>query len=77
MGLLIGSQYYKTFDGKFFHFEGNCNYVLASDFVDKNFTAIVDYRLVRRSDEVIKSLIVTDHKNTISIQPDHTVSLGI
>jgi hypothetical protein len=75
-GLLIGSQYYRTFDGKFYHFEGKCQYLLASDFVDKNFTVVVDYDAQSQA-SVQKSLIVTDQKDTISLQPDHTVSLKV
>lgn len=73
-GLLIGSQYYKTFDGKFFRFEGNCQYLLASDFDDGNFSVVVDYE--NKGHPVQKSIIVTDSKDTVAIKPDNTVFIN-
>lgn len=70
-GLLIGSQYYKTFDGQFFRFEGNCQYLLASDFDNGNFSVVVDYE--NRGRPVQKSIIVTDSTDTFAIKPDNTV----
>lgn len=71
MGVLIGSRYYKTFDDKFYRFEGKCEYVLASDFVDKNFTIVASYAGNRMGSK--KAIILTDHKDAITIQPDYTV----
>ncbi|CAL8089591.1 unnamed protein product [Orchesella dallaii] len=70
-GLLIGSKHYKTFDGRFFDFEGDCQYLLASDFGDGNFSVVVDYD--RQGDVSQKSIIVTDGNDNVALKPDHSV----
>ena len=37
-----GDPHYRTFDGKFYSFMGQCQYILAQDAVDKQFLVIVD-----------------------------------
>jgi hypothetical protein len=32
-----------TFDRKFFEFQGSCSYLLAQDFVDRNFSLVITY----------------------------------
>lgn len=41
--MLAGSQYYITFDRVFYDFEGSCSYLLASDFLDRNFSIAISY----------------------------------
>lgn len=41
--MIAGSQHYMTFDRKFFEFQGSCSYLLAQDFVDKNFSLVITY----------------------------------
>lgn len=69
--LLVGSQYYKTWDGKFFRFDGNCQYLLASDMADGNFSIVVDYD--KQGQAVQKSIIVTGSEHTVAIKPDSSV----
>jgi hypothetical protein len=64
----VGSQHYKTFDGKFFKFDGSCQYLLASDFEDGNFTVVVDFD--RKGSNVEKSVIIKDSQDTIAIKKD-------
>lgn len=41
--MLAGAQYYITFDRVFYDFEGSCSYLLASDFLDRNFSIAISY----------------------------------
>lgn len=40
---VAGTQHYMTFDGRFFEFAGECSYLLASDFLRNEFSAVVNY----------------------------------
>ncbi|XP_072402619.1 uncharacterized protein Apoltp isoform X1 [Diabrotica undecimpunctata] len=51
--MIVGSKYYVTFDKKYYEFRGKCTYLLATDFIDKNFTVLVSYDNVGRSNELI------------------------
>ncbi|XP_030755989.1 uncharacterized protein LOC115882214 [Sitophilus oryzae] len=41
--MLMGGKYYATFDKKHYEFRGSCTYLLATDFIDRNFTLVVSY----------------------------------
>lgn len=41
--MVIGPQRYITFDGQHYDFSGNCSYLLANDFQDGNFSAVITY----------------------------------
>lgn len=41
--LIAGAKYYVTFDRTYYDFRGACTYLLASDFVDRNFSVAVSY----------------------------------
>ncbi|KAJ9580979.1 hypothetical protein L9F63_023840, partial [Diploptera punctata] len=41
--MIAGSQHFMTFDRRFFEFEGSCSYLLAQDFVDRNFSLVISY----------------------------------
>jgi hypothetical protein len=40
---VAGTQHYMTFDRRFYEFAGECSYLLASDFVRNDFSAVVNY----------------------------------
>ena len=44
---LAGSQHYMTFDKRFFEYTGECSYLLARDFLDGEFSVIVNYERIR------------------------------
>lgn len=41
--IIVGTKYFKTFDGKTYDFSGNCSYLLAHDFVGKKFSLFMRY----------------------------------
>lgn len=51
---MFGGRYYVTFDRVTYSLDGGCSYVLASDFLDRNFTVAVSYDdRLRKSRELI------------------------
>ncbi|XP_070564133.1 uncharacterized protein [Ptychodera flava] len=72
--MVAGLQHYMTFDKKFYEFAGACSYIVARDFIDGNFSVVVNYD--RDSDEPIKnSLTVISQDREIEIQPDFEVKM--
>ncbi|XP_077982070.1 uncharacterized protein LOC144437076 [Glandiceps talaboti] len=70
--VIAGQQHYMTFDKKFYEFAGACSYIVARDFIDDNFTVVVNYE--RDTQEPVKkSLTVITHGKEIEISPDFTV----
>jgi len=43
IAVMTGDHHYTTYDGKYFHFAGECSYLLAADSVSRNFSLIVNY----------------------------------
>jgi hypothetical protein len=41
--MIAGTQHFMTFDRTFFEFQGSCSYLLAQDFVDRNFSLVINY----------------------------------
>lgn len=39
---MLGQSHFKTFDNKFFTFTGQCQYLLARDCTDKEFSVIIE-----------------------------------
>lgn len=60
---LIGSTGFVTFDNKFFQFGGSCQYLLARDFLEKDFTVAVNYE-----DAAAKSVIFSDEDDQVEIK---------
>ncbi|XP_018566495.1 uncharacterized protein LOC108907336 [Anoplophora glabripennis] len=65
--MVVGTKYYVTFDRRYYEFQGRCTYLLATDFVDHNFTLLVDYDDVGNTNKLIlllnKSIIHIDMLN--------------
>lgn len=63
--MLVGSQYYVTFDRQVYNFDGDCTYLLASDFLDRNFSIAVSYK----NNKKVKTneLLVVVHDTVIRI----------
>ncbi|EGI63145.1 Apolipophorin [Acromyrmex echinatior] len=63
--MIIGSQHYITFDGRYFEFAGNCIYLLAKDFVRDTFTVLVKYD--QQDEEITHKIIVLIGSNAIEL----------
>ncbi|CAG9816912.1 unnamed protein product [Phaedon cochleariae] len=57
--MLTGSNYFVTFDKNYYHFQGKCTYLLATDYVDRNFTLLGSYNDIGRTNELV--LILGKH----------------
>jgi hypothetical protein len=71
--LLVGSTYIRTFDGHFYHFEGNCQYLLASDFLDKNYTIAAQFEGDGPKNK--KSIIIQYGGDSAIIKPDFSTEI--
>jgi hypothetical protein len=72
--MISGRQHYMTFDKKFYDFAGACSYVLANDFIDGNFTVVVNYD-GDNAQTVKKSISVISQEKEIEIFPDFSVNM--
>ncbi|VEN54506.1 unnamed protein product, partial [Callosobruchus maculatus] len=66
--MLVGSKYYITFDKRYYDFEGRCTYLLAKDFVDRNFTLLVAYDENRHIEELL--LLLNDTVVRVNMKTD-------
>lgn len=66
----LRGDHFTTFDGKEFDFIGNCSYVLTRDYIDGNFSVIVNYLGKNK-----KQLIITTATQTLQIAPNGKVIL--
>jgi len=71
--LLVGNQHYMTFDGRAYEFAGECSYLLAHDFMDNNFTAIVKYTPDANNE---KHFVVILDGHSIELYPNLTVGIN-
>lgn len=58
--MIVNGQHVFTFDGRHLTFPGNCRYVLAHDFVDRNFTV-----LMQMADGKPKALVLEDKNGNV------------
>lgn len=72
---VAGTQHYMTFDRRFYEFAGECSYLLASDFLRNDFSAIVNYEgaggKVTR-----KSLTILSDNRQVEIDSSFRVTLN-
>ncbi|CAI9743195.1 apolipophorins-like [Octopus vulgaris] len=70
---LFNDQHYITFDGQYNKFKGECSYVLTRDFVDNNFTVIVNYQNEDDWNSKIDSILFYNGDQKIEILNSYTV----
>lgn len=71
--MLIGNQHFMTFDKRFYDFVGKCQYVLANDFADQNFSVIVNYNDGDQANERYpkkQSIVVVSDFHHVEIRSD-------
>lgn len=69
--MIIGSQHYVTFDGRYFDFAGSCTYLLAKDFVHDTFAVLVKYN---QGEDITHQIIVLIGNNAIELDLFNDVS---
>ncbi|XP_054710208.1 apolipophorins-like [Uloborus diversus] len=69
--VLSGNQHYITFDKLPFAYAGRCSYLLARDFVDGNFSAIVNYG----DDHIRKSLTILTEGKKVDIASNYKITV--
>ncbi len=75
--VIIGSNHFVTYDRTFYDFSSGCSYLLAHDFIDGNFTVIVDYERDLSADGRSKSIVLyLNDTDVFEIKQDFTVSHG-
>ncbi|KAF5300365.1 hypothetical protein FQR65_LT00986 [Abscondita terminalis] len=67
--MLAGVNYYVTFDRTHYNFYGGCTYLLARDFIDRNFSVAMSYDVTRRNNNELM-LIVNNTVVKININDD-------
>jgi hypothetical protein len=71
--LLVGSRYYVTFDRRYYDFRGSCSYLLATDYVDRNFSVVVAYDNAAK----IHELLLLIHNTAVHVDVfTDTVKIG-
>lgn len=70
--MIIGSQHYVTFDGRYFDFAGSCTYLLAKDFVHDTFAILVKYD--RQDEQITHQIVVLIGSNAIELDLFNDVS---
>lgn len=73
--MVVGNQHYITFDKFNFDFASECSYLLTRDFVDGNFTVVVNYAKDGR-DVVRKSLTILSNNKKVDIGSDYKVTIN-
>ena len=66
----VRGDHFTTFDGGEFDFSRKCSYILARDFVDGNFSVIMNYLEKNK-----KQLVITTASQTLQIAPNGKVNI--
>ncbi|XP_059491190.1 apolipophorins [Neocloeon triangulifer] len=67
-GQISGSKHFYTFDGDHYTLKGDCQYLLAKDFDDGNFSLTVEL-----AGNELRSVAYIDAKDNVEIKADHSV----
>lgn len=70
--MIVGSQHFVTFDQRHYDFKGHCSYLLANDFVGREFSLVMNYE----SDTIGRYtlLLLLGTHETVSIDLQRKVS---
>ena len=71
---ISGNQHFMTFDKTFYEFAGDCSYLLTKDFIDGNFSVVVNYKPVKGK-MIKKSITVIADDKQLQISPDFQIKL--
>lgn len=69
--IIIRGEHFITFDGYYYNFTGDCNYLLAGDFKTNTFSLTINYK-----EGQMQSLTVNVYNNTIELHRSLNVSLN-
>lgn len=70
-GTIIDGQHVLTFDGRQMTFPGTCQYILTQDFVNNNFSVVVNLEAGK-----LKSITIVDKENSVEVSPGAIVKLN-
>lgn len=70
IGIIVDGGHFFTFDGKSLNMPGDCNYILAQDMLDGNFSVIANF-----NKGSLISVTVTEPKESITLKNNGDVSL--
>jgi hypothetical protein len=63
--MVVGSDYFFTFDGRSYNLSGSCVYLLAGDLVDGNFTVSIQYKMMSDGRAGHQILVAAGHNTLI------------
>ncbi|KAG4078631.1 hypothetical protein HA402_015221 [Bradysia odoriphaga] len=70
-GTIVDGQHIFTFDGQHMTFPGTCQYILAQDFVNNNFSVVVNLDAGK-----LKSITLVDKEDFVEVSPGGIVKLN-
>lgn len=70
-GTVVDGQHIFTFDGRHMTFPGSCQYILAQDFVNNNFSVLVNLEAGK-----LKSITLVDKEDFVEVSPGGVVKLN-
>lgn len=73
--MVVGKMHYLTFDKKYYLFSGECNYLLASDFITKTFSVIINYHMENGTINK-KSIEILSDDYSLKIYTNSSVALN-